>query len=323
MRAHGRGVPPPPGGRRGQHAVAAQRVEQLHRLVRIAGRVRLDQLGQGRRRGRIHVQHLGDHGDQTRHGQVVQPQVPHPGLLAPSRQQRRQRVRRVHVVVAVGAHQQQALDRLLAQHQVDEAERGAPGPLQVVDEHHHRPFPRRDRPQHLHAAALRPHLRGQRIPRHPAAPPAAPRTPAPPRSADPRSARPPPGSARGPRPARPPARPAAADPARETPDATASNSRSRRYWSNLPATNQPSLAGHHRPQLIDQRRLAHPRRPADQHPTTPAGQRVLERRLQRRHLVVATHQPRRRQQPQRNIVLADPQRDRRRARSASRSRSRS
>ena len=40
----------------------------------------------------------------------------------------------VHVAVPKSAHQQQALDRLLAEHQVDEAERGAPGPLQVIDE---------------------------------------------------------------------------------------------------------------------------------------------------------------------------------------------
>ena len=86
------------------------------------------------------------------HRQVVQPQLPHAGLLAPAGQRRRQRMRRVHVALAVGAHQQQALDRLLAQHQVDEAERGAPGPLQVVDEQHHRPLPRGDRAQHLHTA---------------------------------------------------------------------------------------------------------------------------------------------------------------------------
>ena len=245
-------VPPPPGGRRGQHAVAAQRVEQLHRLVRIAGRVRFDQLDQARRRGRVHVQHLRDHGDQSSDTrQVVQPQVPHPGLLAPSRQRRRQRMRRVHLAVAVRAHQQQALDRLLAQHQVDEAERRAPGPLQVIDEHHHRPFPRGDRPQHLHSRPLRPHLRGQRIPRirrhrqqrrelrhH--------------RGQQTRvRARPPPRSARGPRPARPPARPATADPAHETPDRPrrtpdpAGTGRTCRPRTSRPGRSPPAAA--HRP----------------------------------------------------------------------------
>ena len=181
-------------------------------------RVRVDHLGQARRRGRVHVQHLGDHGDEAGRRQVVQPQVPHSGLFPPPGQRRRQRMRGVDVVVAVGAHQQQALDRLLAQHQVDEAERGAPGPLQVVDEHHHRPFPRGDRPQDLHTRCAAPAPARSADPPDRAAPPAAPRTPAPPRSADPRSGRAPAGSARGPRPARPPARPAAADPARETPD---------------------------------------------------------------------------------------------------------
>jgi hypothetical protein len=50
-------------------------------------------------------------------------------------------MRRVHVALAVRADQQQAVDRFLAQHQVDEAERGAPRPLQVIEEQHHRPFP--------------------------------------------------------------------------------------------------------------------------------------------------------------------------------------
>ena len=94
--------------------------------------------------------------DEARRGQVVQPQVPHPGLLTPSGQQRRQRMRRVHVAVAVRAHQQQAVDRLLAQHQVDEAERRAPRPLQVIDEHHQRPLPRRDRAQHLRCRCAAP-----------------------------------------------------------------------------------------------------------------------------------------------------------------------
>jgi hypothetical protein len=75
------------------------------------------------------------------------------------------------------------------------------------------------------------------------------------------------------------------------------------------AGHEPAVpVGHHRPQLINQRRLTHPRRAADQHAATPPRQRVLERCPQRRHLVVASHQARRRQQPQRNIVLAHPPR---------------
>ena len=83
------------------------------------------------------------------------------------------------------------------------------------------------------------------------------------------------------------------------------------------AGHEPAVAaGHHRPQLVDQRRLAHPRRPADQHDPALADTRGLERRLQRRHLAVAAYQPRRRQQPQRDVPLADPQRARFGARTA-------
>ena len=135
--------------------------------------------------------------------------------------------------------------------------------------------------------------------------PEAPRTPAPSRQQTRVRDRPPPRSAPAARPAHLPARPAAADPTRETPDKMPSNSRSRRYWSNLPATNQPSLPVTTGRSCIDQRRLAHPRRAADQHTATSSRQRILERRLQRRHLVVAADQPRR-PQPQRNIMLTDP-----------------
>ena len=207
-------------------------------------------------------------------GQVVQPQVPHSGLVAPPGQRRRQRMRRVHVAFAVRAHQQQALDRLLAQHQVDEAERGAPGPLQVIDEQHDRPFPRGDRPQHRRRRPLRPRPARSADPPDRAAPPAAPRTPAPPRSAGPRSARPPPRSARGPAASSSSGSASSSRPSARNAWLTASNSRSRRYCVEL-ARHEPAIAaGHHRPQLVDQRRLAHPRRPADQHPPAPARQRV-------------------------------------------------
>lgn len=54
-------------------------------------------------------------------------------------------MRRVDVAVAVGDDQQQALDRFLAEHQIDEAEWGPPGPLQVIEEHDERPDARGDR----------------------------------------------------------------------------------------------------------------------------------------------------------------------------------
>jgi hypothetical protein len=66
--------------------------------------------------------------------------VLHTHLLVPAGEQRRRRMRRVDVVLAARADQQQAVDRLLAQHEVDQTERGGPRPLQVVEEHHHRPL---------------------------------------------------------------------------------------------------------------------------------------------------------------------------------------
>ena len=130
-------------------------------------RVRLDRRDQARRARPIRVQHVGDHLDEARSRQVVQRDVSHSGLLAPSGQQRRQRMRRVHVAVAVavGADHQQALDRLVAQHPVDEAEWRPPRPLKVIDEHHHRPLRRGDGAQHGQGRLRRPSLCRQRIPR--------------------------------------------------------------------------------------------------------------------------------------------------------------
>jgi len=54
------------------------------------------------------------------------------------------------------------------------------------------------------------------------------------------------------------------------------------------AGHEPAVAAvHDGPQLVDERGFAHPRRTADQHHTTTAGQRSVEGALQRRHLVVA------------------------------------
>ena len=130
----------------------------------IAVRVGVDHVDQLGRCGPVHVQHLGDHGGHSAHRQVVQPQELHVRVVTPPRQRRRKRMRRVHVAIPVGPYQQQALDRPFAQYQVEEAERHAPGPLQVVDEQHHRPFPGRDRSQHLHARPGQPCRPRQRVP---------------------------------------------------------------------------------------------------------------------------------------------------------------
>ena len=188
-RPGGRAMPPRPTATRPPVAVSSpsRRSALSSSTVSygIAAGVRIDHLGQLGRRGLVHVQHLGDHRDQAGRRQVGQPQLPHPGLLPPPRQQRRQRMRRIHVAFPVRAHQQQALDRLLAEHEVEQAERGAPGPLQVVDEHHHRPLPRGDRPQDLHTRCAAPGPARSADPPDRAAPPAASRTPAPPRSVRP------------------------------------------------------------------------------------------------------------------------------------------
>ena len=89
---------------------------------------------------------------------------------------------------------------------------------------------------------------------------------------------------------------------------TPSNSRSRRYWSNLPATNQPSRPVTTGRSSSTSAVLPTPGAPPTSTPRHSPGPRGLERRLQRRHLAVAAHQPRRRQQPQRDVPLADPER---------------
>ena len=67
-----------------QHAVALQCVEQLDGAVRVATRVRLDRRHQPRRPRAIRVQHVGDHLDEARFGQVVQRDLSHSALVAPS-----------------------------------------------------------------------------------------------------------------------------------------------------------------------------------------------------------------------------------------------
>jgi hypothetical protein len=47
---------------------------------------------------------------------------------------------RDHIAIPVRADEQQALRRLLAQHQIHQAERHGARPLQVVEEHQHGPF---------------------------------------------------------------------------------------------------------------------------------------------------------------------------------------
>jgi hypothetical protein len=70
----------------------------------------------------------------------------------------------------------------------------------------------------------------------------------------------------------------------------------------------PAGVRDHRPQLVDQRGLPHPWRAGDQHARAAARQRLGERRVQLRRLGVPADQPRRGQQPQRDVVLADRQR---------------
>ena len=140
-RAHCGGVPPPTVGCRRQDAVAAQRVEQLDDLIRITAGEWLGQLGKGRSPRPVDVQHLSDHAQGAGFGQIFQPHTPYSRMLPPPRHHRRQGMRTVTVVVAVGAHEKQALEMLFAEHEIDETQRGAPSPLQVVEEHHQRPTP--------------------------------------------------------------------------------------------------------------------------------------------------------------------------------------
>ncbi len=311
----------------GQHAVAAQRVEQLHGLVRVAARVRLDQPStRPAAVGRSACSMSATIVDEARPRQVVQPQVPHPGLVDASATAAPPADAPRPVVVAVRAHQQQARRPApRSARRSTTAERRPPRPLQVVDEHHHRPLaarrPRAARPRPLRCARACAGQRIARIGRHRRA---APRTPAPPAVSRPALG---PTARQDPladlRPAQAPARPSS------TPAQRAERLMDRVELQIAPvlvelAGHEPAVAARSRTgrSSIDQRRLADPRRAADQHAATPARQRLLERRLQRRHLRVAPHQPRRRQQPQRNVALADAQARRRacRRRAAARGR---
>ena len=61
-------VPPPSRGRGRQQPVAAQSIEQLDGLVRVAGRLALDRPDEAGRGVAFHVQRLGDHRDEARPG---------------------------------------------------------------------------------------------------------------------------------------------------------------------------------------------------------------------------------------------------------------
>ena len=239
-------------------------------------------------------------------GQVVQPKLPHAGLVPPARQ----RMRRVHIVFAVGAHEQQAVDRLFAGHEVDKAERRAPRPLQVVEEHHQWTLARRDRPQNLRGRSPRPHLGGQWVARfgrhrqqrrefrrHRAQQTRVRAD----RRQDPLPDR---GQARR------PARPATVGPARETPDSPrrtrdpAGTGRTCRPRTSHAARSPPTAA--HRP-APSCRPPARPRTSTPRHRPASASANAS---VERRHLLLAAYQPRRRQQPQGNITLADSQRSR-------------
>jgi hypothetical protein len=208
------------------------------------------------------------------------------------------------VDVTMRTHQQQTVDVLPPQHEIDEPGRRTPCPLQIVDEEHDRPLPRRDRAQHVDTHLLRPHLGGQWITRFG-------------RHAQQRREF---GHRRGEQPRVHPDRPQ--DPLADLGQLLLRlgqqepAQRPKRLVDGVELQIPPvlvELAGHepavrtrhHRAQLVDEHRLAHARCPTDQHPTAPPGQRLRKRRFQRRHLVAPPHQPRRRQQPERNIVLAD------------------
>jgi hypothetical protein len=206
-------------------------------------------------------------------------------------------------VLAVGAHDQHAPDRLLVEQLVEEAEGGAAGPLHVVEEQHDRSVRRGHRAQDPHPAELAAQLRGQRIPRV--------RSHA--------EQRPVLGGHRGHEAGvlterRPDPFPHAGElvfrlgqqqPA-ERPEALVHRAvlHVASVLVGLAGHEPAASTRHHRTQLVDQRGLAHPRRAGDQHCPAPPGPRILERLLQRGHLGIPADQPGRREQPQPDVVLA-------------------
>ena len=204
--------------------------------------------------------------------------------VAPPRQRQRQRMRGVHRRCDVQPTSSRPSTGSRSTRSMMPS-RGGACPLQVVDEQHHRSFAATRPP-----ATRPPRCAGPQPARsadHPsrAARPAEPRTPADRGRQDPRSA---PSDVKHPLAQlgqlivrlgqqEPPER---AKGLKYAP----SNSRSRRYWSNLPATNQPSLPVTNGRKWSINAVLPTPGGAADQDAAALAPERVIERFLQCRHL---------------------------------------
>ncbi len=141
-------VPVPAFGFELQRAVATQGVQQLQRVERIATRQRLDRTGERRRILRREPQAIADHLGLRRRPQVLQMQLagcePQP---LPARDQCAQRMRGIDFVVPIGGEDQDAAHVLVEVHGIEHVERGARGPLQVVDDQHDRAAGHGQRPQ--------------------------------------------------------------------------------------------------------------------------------------------------------------------------------
>src|SRR5262249_25813412 len=140
-------------------------VEQLHRVVWVAHRSRMERRGQGRGPRGVDAQHIGNHRSYVGEAQVIQLEACRTALLPiPPVNHSRERMRRVYLAVAVRPDEEQSLNVLhTAEYLVDEAQWGASRPLQIVYHEHYRAATRGHGTQNLRAAALHPYLRGQRI----------------------------------------------------------------------------------------------------------------------------------------------------------------
>ena len=268
--------------------------------------MRLDHPRQPRRRGRVHVQHLRDHGDRAGDGQVLQPQ-----LLAP----RAAPATATAAPPADAPHPPRLPGRRPPAAGPRSAPRSAPGPRS----------PSGVRPAHCRSSMNTTTGRfREATARSTATPARCARTCAvsgSPGSGGTASSAANSGTVAVSRPAFAPvvARIRLADPGQlllrlgQQQPAQRAERLINRVELQIPAVqvelarHEPAVpARHHRPQLIGQRRLAHPRRPADQHPCTRPATASARPPPPAPPPLPAARQPRRRQQPQRNITLPGP-----------------
>ncbi len=133
-------IPFPPVAAEAQQPVAAQRVQHLHGVEGIAPCERHHGLGQLERAALVQAQHPPDELGHVSERKFRECDLRGPvGARAPAREHRSERVRRVDLRAAIHADDEHSLEPGLANDGVEVAQRPRVGPLQVVQHDHQRP----------------------------------------------------------------------------------------------------------------------------------------------------------------------------------------